>query len=89
MELLFEILFEVWGELMLLVIPEKNVTKRMRWLSRLLAVLSLVTVVALALWGIWLTVDLHSLWGILPIAVAVLISLAQILLGILLYKRHH
>ena len=30
-----------------------------------------------------------EMWGILPIAVAVAMSLTQIIAGILLYKKHH
>ena len=89
MDLLVEIVFEVYGELMLLIIPEKNVTPRMMWLSRLLAILSLAVVIGLVLLGVWMLADRNNLVGILPIVIAALISIAQITLGIVLYKRHH
>lgn len=89
MDFLFEILFEIYGELMLLVVPEKGRSKRYRVLAKIIAVLMLLGVVALAFWGIFLIVDRQNLAGIAPLTVAVLISLAQIVAGILLFKRNH
>ena len=89
MELLAEILFEVYGELMLLIIPEKNMSKKYILLSKVVAILVLVGVIALALWGVYLISERNSLAGIVPIALAIIISLAQIIAGIVLFKRHH
>ena len=89
MELLAEILFEVYGELMLLIIPEKNMGKKYILLSKVVAILVLVGVIALALWGVYLISERNSLAGIVPIALAIIISLVQIIAGIVLFKRHH
>lgn len=45
--------------------------------------------IALAVWGIVLISDHNNLWGIVPIAVAIVISLAQIIAGIVLFKKNH
>ncbi len=88
MDILFEILFEVYGELMLLIVPEAGTSKRLLWLMRALAVLVLLGCFALAVWGFVLLLELHNLWGIAPIAAAALLSLSQITAGIVLYCRH-
>ena len=89
MELLAEILFEVYGELMFLIIPEKRMSKKYVILAKTVAILVFLSVVALALWGAILLADYHNPLGIVPIATAVLISLAQIVAGIVLFKKHH
>ena len=89
MELLAEILFEVYGELMFLIIPEKNRSKKYIWLSKTIAVLVFLGVVALAIWGVVLISDYNNLWGVVSIALAVVISLAQIIAGIVLFKKNH
>ena len=89
MDLLFEILFDIYGEMMLLIVPEKGRSRRYRILARLIAVLVLLGVLALAFWGVVLIVDHQNLAGSAPLTVAVLISLAQIVAGILLFKRNH
>ncbi|MBO7292414.1 MAG: hypothetical protein J6V07_00590 [Clostridia bacterium] len=89
MDFLFELLFEIYGELMLLIVPEKGKSKRYRVLAKIIAVLMLLGVVALVFLGIFLIVDRQNLAGIAPLTVAVLISLAQIVAGIILFKRNH
>ena len=89
MELLAEILFEVYGELMFLIIPEKNRSKKYIWVSKIIAVAVFLAVIALAIWGFVLISDYNNLWGIAPIVVAIVISLAQIIAGIVLFKKNH
>ena len=91
MELLAEILFEVYGELMFLIIPEKRTSKTYRIIAKTIAILVFMGVLALVWWGAILVADDHNLLGIVPIAIAiaVLISLAQIVAGIVLFKKHH
>lgn len=89
MELLAEILIEVYGELMFLIIPEKNRSKKYIWISKIIAVAVFLSVVALAVWGIVLIANYNNLWGIAPIAAAIVISLTQIIAGIILFKRNH
>ena len=89
MELLAEILFEVYGELMFLIIPEKRMSKRYVIIAKAISVLVFIGVIALVLWGAILISDYNNLIGIVPISIAVVISLAQIIAGILLFKKHH
>ena len=48
MDLLVEILIEVYGELMFLIIPEKNRSKKYIWISKIIAVVVFLAVIALA-----------------------------------------
>lgn len=89
MELLAEILFEVYGELMFLIIPEKRMNKKYVIIAKTIAVLVFIGVIALVLWGAILISDYNNLIGIVPISIAVVISLAQIIAGIVLFKKHH
>ncbi len=89
MDLLAEIVFEVYGELMFLIIPEKNRSKKHIWISKIIAVVVFLSVMALAFWGIVLITDHNNLWGIAPIAVAGVLSLVQIIAGIVLFKKNH
>ena len=89
MDLFVEILLDVYMELMLLVIPEERVSRRHRIIAKVLAVLAICVVVTLVILGAVLIVDHGKMIGILPIAVAAVISVAQIVLGIVFYKRNH
>lgn len=89
MELILEIFLEIYMELMLLIVPEKRVGKRHRVIATLIAIAVLLTVIALFIWGLALIVDDSNMMGLLPLAIAVLISLAQIVAGIILYNRNH
>jgi hypothetical protein len=89
MDILVEILLEVYMELMFLIVPEKDRGKRHVWIARGLAILMLAVVVSLCLYGVWLLVDKDNSLGVLPIAVAAFLSLAQIVAGIILYNKNH
>ena len=88
MDIVIEILLEIYMELMMLIVPEKYVGKKMKTVATVLAILMLVGVFALAIWGIaWITEG--NLWGIAPLGAAIVISLAQIVAGIVLYHKNH
>ncbi len=89
MDFLIEFFIEIYMELMLLIVPEKNITKKHRTLAILLAFLVLCAVFALAVWGLVLLIDYDKLVGAIPLTLAILISLAQIVAGIILYKKRH
>jgi hypothetical protein len=89
MDMIIEILLEVYMELMFLVVPEKNASKKHIWIAKIAAILVVLGIFALVIWGGVLIADHNNLWGMIPIAVAVVISLAQIIAGIMLYKNHH
>ena len=89
MDLVIEIILEIYMELMFLVVPEKNATKKHIWIAKIAAVLVVLGIFALVIWGCVLIVDQNNLWGILPISIAVAVSLVQIIAGIVLFKKHH
>lgn len=89
MDFLMELLFEVYLDLMMLIVPEKNISKKHKNIAKVIAILVLFGVLALAFWGIVLIVDYNNLLGIIPLAVAIIISLAQIILSIILYNKFH
>ena len=87
MDFLVEVFLEIYMELMLLIVPEKSITKKHRILAKLLAVFVVLLVLALAVWGIVLLVDYDARIGILPLSIAIVLSLVQIVAGIILYKK--
>ena len=89
MDVVIEILLEIYMELMLLVVPEKNAGKKQIWIAKIAAIAVVFGILALVIWGAVLILDHNNLWGILPITVAVALSMAQIIAGIVLYKKHH
>ena len=89
MDVVIEILLEIYMELMLLVVPEKNAGKKHIWIAKIAAIAVVLGIFALVIWGAVLILDHNNLWGILPITVAVALSMAQIIAGIVLYKKHH
>jgi hypothetical protein len=92
MDYLFEIFVEFFGELymelMFLIVPEKYINKKFRPIAATIAIVGLEGVIALVIWGFSL-VDRGHNWGAFLIAAGVIISLAQIITGILLYKKNH
>ena len=90
MDLLFDILFEVYLELMMLIVPEeKAATKKYRIIAMLIASLVMVIDFALFILGGTLIFDEGRLIGILPLSLAAVLSLAQIVLGIVFSIRKH
>ena len=84
-----EILFEVYGELMLLIVPEKSDSKAFTIFSKLIAIVMIIVVIALGIWGFVLINDYNSLHGYVFITIAAVISLVQIVLGIVFYIRNN
>ena len=89
MDIVIEILLEIYMELMFLVVPEKNASKKHIWIAKIAAIAVVLGIFALVIWGAVLILDYNNLWGILPITIAGAISLTQIIAGIVLYKKHH
>lgn len=88
MDIVIEILLEIYMGLMFLVIPEKNATKKHIWIAKITAVLVVLGIFVLVIWGGVLIVDQNNMWGIFPIAIAVVYIIVNIT-GIVLYKKHH
>jgi len=89
LDIIVEIVLDVYLELMLLIVPEKNVSKKQRVVAKLLAVLSMAVWVALAFFGAVLLVDYDNVWGYALLGIAAVFSIVQIILGIVLYKKNH
>jgi hypothetical protein len=88
MDIIIEILLEVYLELMILILPEKAASRRFVILAKLFATLMLAGIFALVIWGCVLIFDYGNMLGIIPITVAAIISLFQITAGIILHVRH-
>ena len=85
MDILFEILIEIYMELMMLVVPEEKKTKkRYRVLAIIIALIGIAATIASLVYGLHLIIDMDNLVGIIPITIAVLLSLAQITAGIVI-----
>lgn len=88
MELIFEIFFEVYIELMMYIVPEEKArSKKYRALAIIIATISMLGNLALFIWGGILLFERHSFLGLVPIAVAICFSLAQIFLGFILDQK--
>ena len=88
MELIFEIFFELYIELMMLVAPEeKAASKKYRIMAIFIAVFVVFGVLALFIWGCVLISDYNNKLGIIPIVIAVIISVVQIIARIILNDK--
>lgn len=58
-------------------------------IAKIIAVLVVIGIFALVIWGASLIIDHNNLWGIAPISAGVIISLIQVIAGIILYKKNH
>ena len=89
MEFLMEILFEVYLELMMFMVPEKGETsKKYRAAAICVALAVLLTVFALLVWGGVLIWDQSNPLGWIPVGIAIVISTIQIIAGIVLYHKN-
>ena len=90
MEFLFEFIFELYLELMMFVVPEEKTTsKKYRTFVILVALAILLGVFALFIWGAILLTDYNNHLGYIPIVIALVISVAQIVAGFVLYKKRN
>ena len=82
MDFIFEVLFELFMEMMFLIVPENKVkSKKHHILAITLALLTTVGYIALFIWGVIL-IDNGNSWGALPIILAILMSLTQFIIGV-------
>ncbi len=88
MELIFEIVFEIYIELMMYIVPEeKAMSMKYRVLTILFALFVLLGVFALFIWGCVLISDYNNKLGIIPIIIAIVISIIQIIAGFILHDK--
>lgn len=82
-EVLIEVLIEVYVELMMLIVPEDVARgKKGKIIAFIMAMTSLILVCALIILGAYLIIDKNNMAGIIPIAIAVIISVVQIAFGV-------
>ena len=82
------LMFEVYLELMMLIVPEKKATsKKYRIIAVTIAIIALLGNLALLVWGGVLVFEKQNLLGIIPLVIAIVWSLAQIILGFVLQSR--
>ena len=89
MDILIEVILELYLELMVMIVPEKNVTKGMRVLAIIIAIVLAIGLPALFLLGASLLFEKNTVWGLILMIVSAVLVLAQIIAGIVLYKKHH
>lgn len=89
MDIVIEIVLEVYMELMGLIVPEKNATKGMKVLAVIIAIIGAVGLPILFFVGLNMFIEQTSPWGLLLMIFAAILILAQIIAGIVLYKKHH
>ena len=88
MEIIFEILFEVYVALMMYIVPEEKATsKKYRTIAILVATVVLLGVFALFIWGSVLIIDYNNKLGAIPIVIAIVISIVQIIAGFILHDK--
>ena len=88
MELLFEIMFEIYVELMMYIVPkEKATSKKYKMLAVLFATVVLLGTLSLFIWGCVLIGDYNNKSGVFPIVIAVIISIVQIIAGFIIHGK--
>ncbi len=92
MDIILELIDAFWDfyfDLMLLIVPEKNLTQKQRVAIKVVAVVVTFGLLALFVLGCGLIMENRIVPGIVLIVISSGISLAQIIAGIVLYKKHH
>ncbi len=89
MDILIEVLLDIYMECMFLIIPEEKRTKKHYIWAKVIAILCSLGVLALACWGIVWIWESKNPWGWIPLSTAILFSVVQITLGIILTVRRY
>lgn len=85
MDLLFEILIDMYVELMMSVIPEADeASRKYRIIALAFALTGFILCAALFVWGGVLLFDRDNKLGLIPIVFSVAFSLAQIIVGLVI-----
>jgi len=84
MEIVMEIIFEIYLELVMLAVPEKTKSKTVKILAACLVALVLFGIIFLFGFGVDRVNAGHTATGVLCIAGAVVIALAQLIAGLCL-----
>lgn len=89
MDILVEILLDIYMECMFLIVPEDKRSKKHYLWAKILAVVCTLGVLALALWGGVTVFEDKKLWGWIPLGIAILFSALQITVGIVLFIKRN
>ncbi len=87
MEVIFEFLFEIYLEMMMFIVPEDKANKY-RWVAKLVGVIMIFVVIVLFVLGGCLVFDHGKMIGWLPMSLAALLSLAQIIAGFIVQSKN-
>ena len=87
MDIVIEILLELYLELMLLIVPEEKRRKRHYVFATIGAIVVTFGVLALGVWGGYMLFKQNRTIGLIPFFIAILLSVIQIALGIVLFVR--
>jgi hypothetical protein len=87
MDILIEILLELYMELMFLIIPEDKRNKRYRRIAIIVAIVCTFGLMAMWIWGGYLIVERDNALGVIPIVIATILSAVQIGFGIYLRNK--
>ena len=88
-EIAGEIVIEVYLELMMLIVPEEKQGKKFHVIAKIIAITIMIGIIAMIVGGIILIENQKIPGGVALISTAGAISLTQIILGIVFYKRNH
>lgn len=87
MEIIMEFFFAIYVELMMFVVPEEKATsKGYRILTIFIAMGVLLGILALFIWG-GILIENGNKLGVIPIVIAVVLSVVQILAGMILHDK--
>ena len=89
MEIVLEVIITLYLELMGLIVPEKNATKGMKVMAIMIAIILAIGLPLLFFEGSYLWLEKNMVLGIILMIVSAVLVLAQIIAGIVLYKKHH
>ncbi len=89
MDILIEILMDIYMECMFLIIPENKRSKKHYLLVKIIAIVCTLGILALALWGAVWVIDDKNFWGWLPLGLAIVLSAVQITVGVVLFVKRN
>ncbi len=89
MDILIEVLLDIYMELMFLIIPEEKRTKKHVFLAKLTAIVATLGILVLGVWGlVWILQEGKRL-GWIPLGIAIVLSTIQIAFGIIITIRRN
>ncbi len=87
MDIVVEILIDIFMELMTLIVPKENISRRHKVIAAVLSAVFAILVLGLFVFGAYLVFESKNMLGIIPMVLAVLVSAVQIGFGIALYVK--